>query len=114
MRQIQTALALIVLMPALSGCILFAAGAGGATGYYLSKDDRPSPQVEEDDAITARVRNQLALDRQIDAMHLEVESYYGVVTLRGDISNAALAERAMTIARNTRGVKGVRSEITLH
>lgn len=117
MSERYISLMVLFLIPPLSGCVAVAAGAaaGGATGYYISKDDdRASPQVSEDNAIAGRVRDRFAQDSELTAMKLDVDSYDNVVTLRGDAPNEMLAERAISLARSTQGVKGVRSEITIH
>jgi hyperosmotically inducible protein len=109
-------LMLISLLPALSGCLAVAAGAGagGATGYYISKEDRPSAQVEEDDGIANRVRSRFAQDPQLSPLDIHIDSYQDIVTLSGNVPDGAMAQRVIDTAHAVDGVKGVRSELTVH
>jgi osmotically-inducible protein OsmY len=112
-RTIMIACA-IACAPLLSGCWLMAgAAAGGAAGYYVAKDERPAGQIAEDASITAKVKTKFAADERIPAMKINVDTYYNVVTLHGDVPSGAIAERAIKIARATEGVRGVRSELVV-
>ena len=44
-------------------------------------------------------------------MSIDVDTAGGMVTLNGNVSSRAEAERAMMLARNTDGVKGVHDNL---
>jgi hyperosmotically inducible periplasmic protein len=106
-------LALLVI-PALSGCAVAAgAAAGGAGGYYVAKDERRAGQIAEDAAITAKVKSKLIEDKNVSAMKINVDTFYNVVTLHGDVPSEKMADRAISLARSVKGVKGVRSQLVI-
>lgn len=109
------ALLALLLVPSLSGCAAAVAGvaAGGAAGYYVAKDERPAKQMASDAAITAKVKTKFISDKQVPAMQINVDTFYNVVTLHGDVPNADVAERAVKLAKSVKGVKAVRSQLML-
>ncbi len=115
-NHVLTLLSLLLMLPALSGCIALAAGgaAGGTAGYYIAKEDRPSEQVGRDDELTKQVRARFAADPDLAPLSIHIEVYDEVATLSGDVPNGMMAQRAIDAAHNVPGVKGVRSELAVH
>jgi hyperosmotically inducible periplasmic protein len=64
-----------------------------------------------DVGITTKVKAQMAVDDTVRASRIEVTTENGVVTLTGDIDSAEAKERALSIARQTKGVVKVRDMI---
>lgn len=60
-----------------------------------------------DPTITGSVKTKLAADTVVDASDIDVDTEDGVVTLTGNLDDRAAKERALTIARETSGVKRV-------
>lgn len=60
-----------------------------------------------DASLTAAVKTKFLADSQVKGLNIDVDTSNGVVTLNGHVSSQAEASRAMTIARNTDGVKRV-------
>ena len=65
-----------------------------------------------DTVITTKIVAKCAKDKDVSALKIRVDTDdKGVVTLRGKARSNAEADRAVTIARNTKGVTAVKSEI---
>jgi hypothetical protein len=62
---------------------------------------------ETDAGITTAVKTRLAADETVKAYQVDVDTREGVVTLNGTVPTAAARERAMQLARETDGVRGV-------
>jgi osmotically-inducible protein OsmY len=60
-----------------------------------------------DAAVTSAVKAKFLADTSVKGLAIDVDTNAGVVTLNGNVSTRAEAERAMTLARNTEGVKNV-------
>jgi len=65
----------------------------------------------DDASITAQVKGSLAIHHSTSAIHTEVTTRDGVVTLRGEARNSAEKELAGKIAKDTNGVASVNNEI---
>jgi hyperosmotically inducible periplasmic protein len=60
-----------------------------------------------DGALTAKISSKLALDDHVNARTINVDTTASVVTLRGTVDSDAERERALQLARDTRGVTRV-------
>jgi hyperosmotically inducible protein len=80
------------LLAVLVGC----AGAGTKTG-----------QAIDDAAITAKVKAQMANDKDVSAMDVSVNTDKGVVRLSGVVKSAQEKQRAEQVARGVEGVRRV-------
>ena len=83
---------------------------------YSAEDrdtDRSSPKAfVKDSIITVKVKAAFAKDKEVSAMHIRVDTDdKGIVTLSGNARSQAEADKAVSLARNTEGVKDVRSDI---
>ena len=65
----------------------------------------------DDATITARVKTALLNDQQVSATKIDVSTVNGVVTISGSVRNRADEQRAIEIARQTPGVKDVKSAL---
>jgi hyperosmotically inducible protein len=65
----------------------------------------------EDATITARVKTALLNDQTIGATKIDVTTADGVVTLSGTVKSRADEARAIELARQTPGVKDVKSTL---
>lgn len=63
--------------------------------------------VVADAAITSAVKAKLLADATVKGLQIDVDTDGGTVTLNGTVSSRAEANRAMTLARDTAGVKRV-------
>jgi hyperosmotically inducible protein len=65
----------------------------------------------DDATITARVKTKLLNDPQVGGLKIDVDTTKGVVTMSGVVKSQAEAERAVQLARQTDGVKDVKSTL---
>lgn len=110
MKAVLAALAACTLL-GLSGCVPLAIGGAAAGGYYLGKDEREPAVVASDGRITTAVKSRLIADKYVDGLRISVETYEGVVTLRGEVTSSLPREQAGRVAAGVDGVKSVRNEI---
>jgi len=96
-----------------TGCFWLAVGGAGVGGYELAKDDRSVGTKFDDASITTGVKTKYVKDSQIDALDINVDTYEGVVTLHGNVPSRSAESRALQLARSVKGVKNVRSKLTL-
>jgi osmotically-inducible protein OsmY len=115
----MAAIAVVVLM--LSGCAAALIGRASSSGAYgggsqssgsgQGSASRTATQAAEDRRITAAVRSRLLADPVAKALVVGIETYQGVVTLRGDAQKAEQRSAAERVARSVAGVRGVRNEM---
>jgi len=67
----------------------------------------------DDVMISSKVKAKLIANSEIKAGDIDVGSSQGVVTLLGRVSSQNIKNTAERIARDTRGVKDVRNELTV-
>jgi hyperosmotically inducible protein len=82
-----------------------AAKAGDATGR--------TGEVMGDAAITTAVKTKLLGDPSVSGLKIDVDTTNGVVTLTGNVPNAAEKTRAIELARETSGVKSVTDKLKI-
>jgi len=113
-RFTPVATALLIATGALiSGCVAVAVGGAAAAGYYLGKDDRSADVIAKDAAITGEVKSKLIAAPGISSGQINVDTYEGVVTLRGEVGNESQGATAENLARSVSGVKAVKTELKL-
>lgn len=64
-------------------------------------------EVLSDATITARVKARLAADPEVAAIHIDVDTLDGRVTLNGKVTSQEVSQEAEKLARRTEGVKDV-------
>ena len=75
--------------------------------------NRPNLSDVTDPAITAAVKTRLLADPDVAGLKIDVDTQSGMVTLTGTVKTAAEKAEAMSIARDTTGVKGVNDKLTV-
>jgi hyperosmotically inducible protein len=77
--------------------------------------DRSNPtNYVKDSVITTKIKTQLAAKHAGSMTHISVDTdKNGIVWLTGSANNQAEVDQAVAIARNTEGVKSVKSELTI-
>ena len=78
-----------------------------------SDTDRSKPEhFVKDSVITTKIKAKLASEHLGSAAHIKVDTdRNGIVWMSGTADSREEADRAITIARNTEGVKSVRSDL---
>ena len=65
-----------------------------------------------DSVITTKIKAEYAKDKQVSALNIKVDTDdKGTVTLSGNAKSKAEADKAVKIARDTKGVTSVKNEI---
>jgi hyperosmotically inducible protein len=81
-----------------------------ASGY--DTDSAQPTLVVKDSSIESSIKAQLAADSFKGLSHIDVDTDdHGVVTLKGKVPNQDAADRAISIARATEGVREVKSAL---
>ena len=93
----------------ISGCAI----AVSLTGCASTPTHESTGEVIDDSTITAKIKADYAVDKDVSAMQVGVETYKGVVQLSGFVDNRDQKARAATLAKNTTGVKDVENNITI-
>ena len=78
-----------------------------------SDTDRSNPaNFVKDSVITTKIKTKLAAEHLASAAHIQVDTdKNGIVWLSGTANSQKEVNQAVTIARNTEGVKSVKSEL---
>ena len=75
--------------------------------------DSPKESINNS-VITSNIKTEMAKDKQVSAMNIKVVTDdKGVVTLSGNAKSKAEADQAVKIARDTKGVTSVKSDIVV-
>ena len=96
---------------------LFVAGAlmlpvAGHSGEDKDSDRSHPKAFVKDSVITAKIKAEMAKDKQVSAMRIHVDTDdKGIVTLSGNAKTLAEADRAVSIARDVKGVVSVENNI---
>jgi hyperosmotically inducible periplasmic protein len=106
-------LGVLLASGALCGCVAAVVGGAAAGGYYAGKDDRSADRIAADAAMTADVKTRLIGEPGIRALSINVDTFNGTVTLKGDVKTAAQRATAERVARKASGVKGVRNQLVV-
>jgi osmotically-inducible protein OsmY len=68
-------------------------------------------QAVSDSAITTNIKAKYIADDRIKSLKIHVETINGIVILTGRVPNVSVEEHAISIAKNTEGVKEVASKL---
>ena len=112
-RSCLPRLLLIMATAAASGCGALVVGGAATGGYYVAQDERSMEQISRDASISSRINASYVKDDLVSAMDVNVDTYNGVVTLRGTVPSTRTAERAVVLARAVKGVTRVISRLTV-
>ena len=88
-------LALVLITPLLAAC-------GKTVGETI-----------DDPTITTRVKTALLNDPEITIARIDVDTFKGVVTLSGRVKTKEEEQKAIDLARKTRGVVDVKSKLQI-
>ena len=77
------------------------------TGDRLDDAADRTAGVVTDAALTSAVKTKFLADTIVSGLKIDVDTKDGVVTLNGNVASKSEADRAMSLARDTNGVKEV-------
>jgi hyperosmotically inducible protein len=115
-REVETMTTKPVKIHALVLGALIALGAAGcASGpdnsYAGNRQERTATQSVSDSALSAKIKTEFATTSGVKAHEIHVDAMRGVVTLTGTVATAAERDKAISIARDTKGVVEVKDHI---
>jgi hyperosmotically inducible periplasmic protein len=97
-----------------TACFVISAALAPVASYAEDKDqDRANPAAfVKDSAITTKIKTKLAAENLASLKDIKVDTdQNGVVWMSGTVKSQGEADQAITIARNTEGVKSVKSNL---
>ena len=75
--------------------------------------DRTVGEVLDDSGITMSVKGRLLDDPQVKGLQIDVDTRDGVVFLTGNVGSDSERQKAIQLAKDTKGVKSVQANLTL-
>lgn len=99
----------------LIGCAVSGCGIGTASdaGYVGSPPQRSAGDTLDDQLIVTKIKSELLADPEVSGLNINVDSFKGIVTLRGVTKTGHEADRALYLAQRTSGVREVRSKLVV-
>ena len=97
-----------------TACFIIGAAMVPLSSYAEDKDaDRAKPETfVKDSVITTKIKTKLAAENPKTLARISVDTDKdGIVWMSGTVEKQADAEKAITLARNTEGVRSVKSHI---
>lgn len=70
-------------------------------------------QTVDDATITSKINAKIIKDPQLSYLKIDVDTFQGNVTLSGTVPSTAAQERAVELAKNTEGVKSVKTNLVI-
>ena len=93
--------------------VVLGVGAIAATGCSVARNQQSVGSYVDDSGITTAVKAKFAEDKTVAATSISVETLNGEVQLSGFAKSQAEKDRAGALARDTKGVKGVKNNIVV-
>ena len=84
-----------------------------ATATVVSACGAASFDAHDDLTLSTQVKIALIDDAQLGEFRINASTFHGVVTLQGAVPTQADLEHALAVARRVRGVKDVKSELSV-
>lgn len=91
--------------------ILFACSLVGLAGCAATKQQESTGEYIDDSWITTKVKAEILNEPTLKSAEINVETFKGVVQLSGFVSNASSIDKAVSVARNVRGVNSVKNDM---
>jgi len=82
-------------------------------GCASTDDQAGTGEYIDDTVITTKVKAAIFNDPDLKSMEINVETFKGVVQLSGFVSSQADISRAVSLARDVKGVKSVKNDMKL-
>jgi hypothetical protein len=86
---------------------------GARVGESIAVGANRAEQMAADAAVTAKIKSKMALDDNIEALDIDIDTAGSVVTLRGTVSSQDERQRAVRMARETEGVTSVVDQLVI-
>ena len=83
------------------------------TGCAVMRGQETAGSYIDDTAITTAVKAKFVEDKTVDATAIKVETLNGTVQLSGFAKSSAEKTKAEALARNTKGVRSVKNDLSV-
>jgi hyperosmotically inducible protein len=83
------------------------------SGCAVTRDQETVGAYIDDTGITSSIKAKFVDNKQVDASSINVETLNGTVQLSGFAKNETEKSTAESIAKNVKGVKAVKNQITV-
>ncbi|HPL62542.1 MAG: BON domain-containing protein [Syntrophales bacterium] len=93
--------------------LLFALIAAFAFSGCASMTGKSAGETIDDAVITSSVNGKIIADPMLKFLKIDVDTFNGNVTLSGSVANKEAEQRAIELARGTKGVKSVKSNLMI-
>lgn len=93
--------------------LLLGVGALLLTTTVACTGNQTAGETIDDAVITSKIEAKMAADPEVSAFKVDVDTNDGMVRLSGTVDDRRAKEEAEDLAKNTRGVKRVRNDITV-
>jgi len=107
MRTAYLGLLLVASCCVLSGC------SPRSDKYHIGTESRSFEEMTDDAKVTYEINREYIKDDLIHTIHIDVDTYLGVVTLHGSVDHQEEATRAIDIALDHERVTKVISNLVL-
>lgn len=87
--------------------------AGAKIGETVATGAAKAQEVLNEGAVTAKIKSKMALDDNIKALSIDVDTVGTVVTLTGTVRSEAERAKAVQLARETAGVTVVNDRLVI-
>jgi hypothetical protein len=86
---------------------------GAAIGEKVAAGANSAQRALADGTLTTKIKSKMALDDTIEAARIDVDTTGGAVTLSGVVASEAQRQRALQLARETKGVTSVTDRLVV-
>jgi BON domain len=86
---------------------------GAKIGEQVATAANAAGELIEDGQLTAKIKSKMTLDDLVQARTINVDTKDGVVTVKGRVRTEVERQRALTLARETAGVKAVVDQLVV-
>jgi osmotically-inducible protein OsmY len=86
---------------------------GAAIGARIAEGASEAQTALNNGTLTAKIKSKMALDDTLDSSHINVDTANGVVTLSGTVPTERERQRAVQLARETKGVTSVADRLSV-
>lgn len=93
--------------------LIFSASLLAIAGCAATPTHEGTGEYVDDSVITTKVKAEIFNEPSLKSMEINVETFKGIVQLSGFVTSNANIDKAVSIARNVKGVRSVKNDMRL-
>lgn len=93
--------------------VLFACSLVGLAGCSSTRKQESTGEYIDDSWITTKVKAEILNEPTLKSAEINVETFKGTVQLSGFVSSSANIDKAVSLARNVKGVSSVKNDMRI-